>query len=121
MNRHGFPGPAALIEGQDVEVIPLVDAMNSVRGIYTIDSCSGHGANPVYIGFRGERQVAIAALLFWFNSCHSGERWEINAHTDCAGADLFFEVSSAPRIGEEAWASAQHIAACIRAGAFVPR
>ena len=36
----------------DEECIDLCDAMNSLPGIVTINSCCGHGLNPYSIFFR---------------------------------------------------------------------
>jgi hypothetical protein len=120
MKKDGYPGPGTEIPGIDPEVIPLVDALNSIPGIYTLDTCSGHGSGQMSIFFRGERQRAIARVLYWFDSCHSGERWTVKARTDCGGRNITFCAESFPRVGEEAWASARHIAACLKAGSYIP-
>ena len=119
MNSEGFPGPAAEIAGIDPEVVALVDAMNTMPGIFTVDSCGGHGERPMCVYFRAENLEALPLLLYWFDDCHSGERWKVEASTDCAADHVTFCASSASRVGQEAWDSAAQIARCILAKKFV--
>jgi len=49
-------------EYMDSEIIELCDAMNCLWGIRTIDSCSGHGKNPLTIFFEVRDPVGIFFL-----------------------------------------------------------
>lgn len=48
----------------DPEVVPLCDALNSIPGIQTLESCCGHGTQPFKIWFEAE-SVAILNLILW--------------------------------------------------------
>lgn len=97
--------------GYDVEVVALVDAMNLVPGIRTIESCCGHGDYPFRIWFVTDSLEALPALLYWFDSCHCGCRdWRVIAKTDCGMSPVTFLVEGP--VG--AYEDADRIAAYIR-------
>lgn len=39
-------------EHMDKEVVPLCNAINSLSGLFTIESCCGHGKHPFMIWFK---------------------------------------------------------------------
>lgn len=97
--------------GYDVECVALVDAMNMVPGIFTIESCCGHGEYPFRIWFKTDTLDAMPPLLYWFDSCHCGLRgWSVVATTDCAMSPVAFLVEGPVGAYEEA----DKIAALIR-------
>jgi len=49
-------------EQMDVECIPLCDALNSLPGIQTCESCCGHGKKPFAIWFRCTSELGLRFL-----------------------------------------------------------
>ncbi len=100
--------------GYDVECVALVDAMNEVNGIATIESCCGHGETPFRIWFVADSLAALPPLLYWFDACHSGVRgWKVIATTDCAASPVKF-IAESESMGPDAYLEANEIAAAIR-------
>ena len=65
----------------DEECIRLCDAMNTLPGIHTNESCCGHKEKPFKIWFEAESLKDLSPLLYYFNPCHSGfDGWSITAH-----------------------------------------
>lgn len=97
--------------GYDVESVALVDAMNMVPGIQTVESCCGHGEREFLIWFQTESLDDLPSLLYWFDSCHCGLRgWRVIAKTDCAMSPVTFMVEGP--IGD--YEGADKIASLIR-------
>ena len=57
----------------DREVIPLCNAMNSLPGIETFESCCGHGDHPARIFFTVEN---TKTGLFFLARCTDNRYWE---------------------------------------------
>jgi len=57
----------------DREVIPLCNAMNSLPGIETFESCCGHGRHPAIIFFTVEN---TKTGLFFLTRCTDYRYWE---------------------------------------------
>jgi hypothetical protein len=57
----------------DEEVIPLCDALNSLIGITTIESCCGHGKETFTIFFRVQN---YKQGLFFLTRCADPRYWE---------------------------------------------
>ncbi len=95
--------------GYDVEVVALVDAMNTYPGIRTTESCCGHGEYPFRIWFKARSLAVLPALLYWFDGCHSGfYDWRVVVVTDCTQSPVDFLVEGP--IGESAYQEANEIA-----------
>ena len=47
----------------DKEVVPLVDALNAMEGVVTVESCCGHGKDPFYIWFYAESVDTVRPLF----------------------------------------------------------
>lgn len=56
----------------DAELVPLLDAMNSLPGIETRSSCCGHGGAPVRIWFRARDPKG----LFFLTRCVDHRYWK---------------------------------------------
>src|SRR5437870_3675057 len=62
-------------EGLDEECLEICQAMNSLPGIITVESCCGHGTDPYRIFFRLDDETpdglfdglldGLPALLYW--------------------------------------------------------
>lgn len=89
-------------EGIDPEVVGLCRAMNLFPGIFTIESCCGHGRRPFGIDFMAESVEALPALLYWTDACHTGQYgWSVTARTDCSADHATFTLEG-PCSGYEA-------------------
>ncbi len=100
----------------DPECIPLVEAMNTLIGIYTFESCCGHGKRPFCIFFVAESLYSLPQLLYWFDKHYPStedvngvDGWDIKAYTDCNMNKVRFMVTSTTK-GEQAYAEANKIA-----------
>lgn len=98
--------------GYDVECVELIDAMNSVPGITTGESCCGHGDTEFRIWFTVDDHDSLPPLLYWFAACHSGVYWPVMVKTDCAMSPAVFYVESISR-GPAAYEEAAVIARAI--------
>jgi hypothetical protein len=75
----------------DPECLHLCAAMNALPGVFTVESCCGHGRRPYWIFFRVRRLTALPRVLYWFDGCHSGVYgWRVDVHTDCAMSPVTF-------------------------------
>ena len=86
----------------DKEVVPLVDAMNAMKGIVTVESCCGHGKDPFYIWFYAE-SVDTVRPLFEFVSTRRGWRIIFQDYIFCL---------KGPK-GERAYRESEQLAAAI--------
>ena len=69
----------------DMECIKLCEAMNTMPGIRTTESCCGHNKDNFHIWFDAENLDSLPALLYWFAGCHCGHYdWRVTVKTDCA-------------------------------------
>ncbi len=79
-------------EWMDAECVDLCDAINSMKGITTIESCCGHNYQPYRIFFRCTQ---IPALRF-LQSCIDrrywkyGGEWSITSHIGDSGDELLY-------------------------------
>ena len=86
----------------DPEVLSLCRAMNAFAGIFTTQSCCGHGREPFRIWFMATSLEALPALLYWFDACHTGQYgWIVRVYTDCSADHATF-MAEGPRGGYEA-------------------
>jgi hypothetical protein len=103
--------------GIDPEVVSLCRAMNLFPGIFTIESCCGHGRDPFGIYFMATSLDALPSLLYWFSACHTGqEGWRVRVYTDCSADHATF-VAEGPVGG---YKSAEVIAKYMREAIAAP-
>lgn len=77
----------------DQECVKLCEAMNSLPGIQTTESCCGHERDNFCIFFSASNLADLPRLLYWFDSCHCGYGgWRVEAFTDCAMSPVSFVV-----------------------------
>lgn len=62
----------------DKEVIDICNALNSLSGVKTLESCSGHGKDCVSIFFR----VTDIVGLFFLARCIDGRYWTYGNYWD---------------------------------------
>jgi hypothetical protein len=89
----------------DEECITLCDAMNSLPGIETLESCCGHGKNEYRIWFNAKNNKHLSILLDIINGCHY---WNCFVNIDC-DMKLFYKLQSR-KIGDIAYIEAHDIA-----------
>ena len=97
----------------DPECLALVQAMNTVPGIRTVESCCGHGQTAFRIWFKPDNLECLPDLLYWFSACHSGcAGWSVKVETDCARSPVSFFVEGP--IGDQGFSDADEIAKLIK-------
>ncbi len=69
----------------DKQVIEFCNKINSLPGLKTYDSCSGHGKKKYYIAFTADKVESIFPLSYAIDPCHSGVvGWKIIVSSDCS-------------------------------------
>lgn len=96
----------------DDECIPLCDAINSIPGLRTVESCCGHGERQFSIWFDVEFPSHLPILLYYCDPCHVGFRWNCVVTTDCGMSPVTFRIQSESQ-GEQSYAEANTIAESI--------
>ena len=76
----------------DKECIELCKVINSIGGIYTIESCCGHGKDTFSIWFEVADLSRLPILLYYIDPCHVGFRWRCEVQTDCAMSRVHFHL-----------------------------
>lgn len=77
----------------DSEVVKLCDALNSLPGVETVESCCGHDRDPFQIWFKVSRLRDLPRALYYFDGCHCGfYDWHVEAQTDCGMSPVVFMV-----------------------------
>ena len=97
------------IVGIDKEIVRLVKVMNRFPGITTLSCCCGHGDNETRIWFSPKSIKDLPAMLYWFDACHSGCRWDVFIYTDCSADHVTWMLQARVK-GEEAYQEANKIA-----------
>src|SRR5437867_4299076 len=88
----------------DKEIIPLCDAINTLPGLETVQSCYGHEKFPmrIFFAFKGKsmnRSLESLGMLHYSirhydnKDCHL-KRWRIEAQSDCAAMPAYFMIES---------------------------
>ncbi len=99
-----------LIVEIDKDIVNIVKAMNRFPGIRTVESCSGHGKQPVSIFFVPKTIEALPPLLYYFDWCHSGvTTWPVYITTDCSAHRVTWVVES-EEVGPAAYIEGNTIA-----------
>jgi hypothetical protein len=93
----------------DQECINICNAINKLSGLYTIDSCCGHGKIEYRIWFKATSLEVLPPLLYYFDICHCGfADWKVIVETDCGMSPVSFMIEGP--IGEQAFKEAERIA-----------
>lgn len=101
---------SATIPGLDVEVVRLVEALNCIPGVRTIESCCGHGERTFKIWLKVDRLTTLPRVAYWLDKCHCGiSGWSLIARTDCAMQPVTFLIESTS-VGAKAYEEANIIA-----------
>lgn len=100
----------------DPEVIDLCDAINSLPGLETIESCCGHGASPFSIWFRVKDSKEG---LFFLTRCidrrywENGYLWGIELYVGDMFKDnhlpITYHLHSGPIVGDLAYKQAESL------------
>ena len=122
MNPDGYDGL------MDPECIPLCNALNTIKGIKTIESCCGHGEQPFMVWFTLEKEFfenlhVVSRVMDrnyggFVNVEYSDETWGLGkgwrCQTSCndtkMSGKLVFEINSGEFMGEKAYGQANRIA-----------
>lgn len=97
----------------DPGIRDLVRALNTFPGIETVSSCEGHQDGfSCGVYFVANNLDDLPLVLYWFDSCHSGENWIVVAGTDCTADHVTLHAYPHPDIADPA-ASSQRIAAAM--------
>lgn len=77
----------------DKECVRLCKVINQIPGIYSRESCCGHGEHPYHIWFSTDSLEALPNLLYWFDGCHCGfYEWYVKVRTDCGKSPAIFYI-----------------------------
>jgi hypothetical protein len=100
----------------DSECVALCTALNRLPGIYTYESCCGHGQRPYWIWFRmNEDGIAGLSLLAeLLCSRHVDFGFEVKLTFNMTFSKLAFLLES-KNIGSEAFQNAERLAEAINA------
>jgi hypothetical protein len=107
--------------GEDKECIPLCNALNSIPGIYTRESCCGHNMNKFYVTFYvspmkyvNNIQILLKNIdnHYWVNMKTRGfKNWNCSViSTEFPGLPIWFMLDSGTLFGSEAYKQANKIA-----------
>ena len=108
-------------EHMDEEVINLCNAINSLPGLHTFESCCGHGKHELRIWFRVDGRLDPELQgLFFFAKCSDrrywkyGHKWntelEVGDRVSVDGVlPTRYLLSSGDAIGEEAYKQAEDL------------
>lgn len=96
-------------DDMDKEVLPLCNAMNSLIGIETFESCCGHSCAPFRIWFKATNPIG----LFFLARCVNHRYWKYGYlwKIELTIGDIFsnnslpihYMLNSGPIIGEDAY------------------
>lgn len=104
--------------GMDLEVIELCNAINSLPGLRTTESCCGHSTGPFEIYFEVDGAASMEGLFFLTRAADRrywkyGYLWEIKLSVgDTPHGHVLptcFTLSSGPIMGEDAFAQADDL------------
>ena len=99
----------------DKECVGICDAINSIPGLRTVESCSGHGDREFRVWFVAEGLEHLPILLYYCDPCHVGFRWHCSVA--CATSPVTFLLKSESEGGkayDEAQVIANEVAAYLR-------
>ena len=93
----------------DKECVLICDAINNISGLYTTESCCGHGRSEFNVHFNILNQKYLPVLLYY---SHVGFEWTCEVYTDCAMSIPTYCLKS-QSMGESAYSEANIIASKI--------
>lgn len=69
--------------GMDREIVHLCNVLNSLPGIYTVESCAGHGNLPMSVLFTCKSLKSLAKIQHAIDIRYSGQKnpWRITGYT----------------------------------------
>ena len=121
--RHLNKGESGIImkydKHMDEECIPLCNALNSIPGIITVDSCCGHEKHDFRIWFYledGGKVNYLKVVSTAFDPRYGGiDGWVCTLeNSDIVDHLPFFKISSGKTVGEQAYKESRVIATNIR-------
>lgn len=85
--------------GMDREIVHLCNVLNSLPGIYTVESCAGHGKLPMSVLFACKSLKSLAKIQHAIDIRYSGQKnpWRITGYTTDTpqhGTSLLFDLAS---------------------------
>lgn len=106
-------------ENMDAECVSLCDALNTLPGVTTLESCSGHGKSPFMIWFKcGVAGMAETRGLFFVARCVNSRYWKYGhlwrlyvdiSDTPTVPLPVRYVLSSESQVGEDAYAQARDL------------
>lgn len=118
-NTKRFPRGVVSYEGRmDLEVEELCDALNTLPGVRTTESCCGHSLEPFRIYFSVDGAESMQGLFFLARCVdrrywRHGYLWGIEVSVADASRDgslpLVFLLHSGPIVGDDAYAQADSL------------
>lgn len=96
-------------ERMDPECVELCDAINSLPGLSTFESCWGHGVQRFSIWFGADSIESLRPIL---TEIHGNDSWTVSAHWASGGDSLYFWLAG--RAGEQGLRMAEELAMCLR-------
>jgi hypothetical protein len=75
----------------DPECVGLCEALNTLPGVTTLESCSGHGEEPYRIWLKVERLRNLPLVAYWLQPCHSDvmRKWFMYVNPHCTVRTLY--------------------------------
>jgi hypothetical protein len=71
----------------DSECVPICDALNSLPGIETFESCCGHRKNPFFVAFTAATVESLRPILV---SINDERAWAVRAAWASGGGAIYF-------------------------------
>ena len=68
-------------EGIDPECVPLIVALNNLKGVETFESCCGHLTSPYMIFFNCNDLTSLAIIARTFDARYSDGKWVVELET----------------------------------------
>lgn len=73
--------------GYDIEIVPLIDALNTLQGVETFESCSGHGKHEIHIWLKAEFAQDLMLLVEILQEKNLQWTWEILVEANFSNFD----------------------------------
>ena len=96
----------------DEQCRALCEALNTLPGIKTVESCCGHGERPFRIWFEAHSLKSLPLVAYHTVPCHVGFFWNCRVTTDCAMSPVLFLLESI-EVGEVAYEQAGKMATAL--------
>lgn len=73
-------------KNMDSECVPICDALNTLPGIKTFESCCGHGTHPFFVAFVADTIEHLRPLLMSIDEYG----WDVRAVWASGGGSIYF-------------------------------